>query len=432
MALLPVDLRQFAVPDLLPSGRFWPVPIHYDDREARRLADLVGSLWSVVHYQIELRWDMLPLQKALLSPEQTLALVFLPAGISPQQRDQRFDALQVRGLLYLQPEPQHQGVGWMEKYFKGPLLRISRRHVESGDHPLAELGVADLPFGDASELSADGLEVLKLLEGVLAHRLCPANAGLSGSDPFVTLREVAASYLVERLLRLSSRERELALEALLACAVGRRLALGATLLERIGLGRYLSGTLFLAPLSDQISDPIYFWALHRSLPADSWSRSARQAFERLRPPGPAPFTSGLLPSLQAEIPGMGYALQLITLALERGDWAGAEALLGEADQEAIQASGETRAVIAALLAYQHGQARARQGDPRGAFDWYGRACEQIQLGASSRHPARALLARRLEPWALEQGLVLLAQELAQIADGSDEAHALGGDPLSAL
>ncbi len=169
----------------------------------------------------------------------------------------RVRVLGARCALLQFPEPQEMGYGWLEREVKAPLYRAIEAWVKMSHHPLAVFNVRELPVVEVAALTTDPVELIGILESVLAHRLRHAEIGVDGADYGRSVCLSAGKRLASRLAPCTPRRSNPRLEVIVhqgEALDNARFRTGAEALEEVGLGRFTAGDLSLGPLARAISD----------------------------------------------------------------------------------------------------------------------------------------------------------------------------------
>ncbi len=263
----------------LPSGRY-PLPWYHGPADQDRLADLVLRLVDGLAHQVQVPWGALDLPMPLVHASHTLVVTDPPADVPAEERDARLDRLGGRVQLLRPAAPELNPEAWQPRFLLAPLVRIVRQHLADPEHPLAALGVSALPVPFAASLSHDLLDLLRLVEAAVAHRLRFAHLGVDAEEWRESLQLAAGQRLAARTLRLSGASLSAALTALMAGP--ERLheiedgACAAEGLAQVGLATLHEGQLRLGPLACRLDDPFIRGAFLDRLPIHAWTEPARR------------------------------------------------------------------------------------------------------------------------------------------------------------
>lgn len=279
MWLLPLDFGDTR--SNLPPGRYL-LPWYDRADSVGRLSSLLCRLLVGISHRLHLPWESLPLGEGamLRNPEHVLVVVCAPPGTTAAEMDERVSRLGGRYQLVQYTEPQETGYGWQEQYVQEPIISVIRRNIGHPEHPLAELGIEQLPLNFAARLTTDTIELLDLLGDATAHRLTYASHGTGRDDWRQSVRVVAGRRLARRVMQLTAEDRAPALAVLLAgpahlTEVGNWRQ-GAAALQHIGLAWLAAGDVSLGPLARALRDVRIRGAFFDALPPEVWTPSLRR------------------------------------------------------------------------------------------------------------------------------------------------------------
>ncbi|MCB9549623.1 MAG: tetratricopeptide repeat protein [Myxococcales bacterium] len=257
MWLLPLRVGGEGTPRCaLPPGRYL-LPWYHTESESLRLAWLLSHLVEGVSFFVEVPWEALPLpgNHGLRQPERAVVVVRVAPDVTPEQAEPQLARLQGRYQLVQFAEPVDQihgdeGYGWQERFLQEHLVTLIRRNVADPDHPLKDLGVAQLPVRLATRLTTDTAELLSLLEATMSHRLAFSTLGTRSTDYEHSLWHVAGRHLAWRIMRVEPRLLASCVDLLLfdQPSEGVVRLKAAEELEKVGLGRYAGGDFTPGPL----------------------------------------------------------------------------------------------------------------------------------------------------------------------------------------
>lgn len=273
------------------ASGWYPLPAHMSVTERGVLCELLQVGVDGVEFCVELDWrDLDDADKVKLT--KALVVVRVPASIEPG--DEAMHRARTKlggvrlGLLHYTAPGVWPETAWQQQLVKAPLMTWLKRQLRSAEHPLAEFAVAKLPVDRLSELTAEPVELLLMVQAVLDHRLRYREQGLEDDDWARSVTHVAGERLALRLgaiapdmqaraLDLALVEREEGLvPALEDYAAGRALA-------EAGLAWHGGDDLMLGPLVQLALDRTILKRLLVRLPETAWSERGKRAVREALP-----------------------------------------------------------------------------------------------------------------------------------------------------
>jgi hypothetical protein len=237
------------------------LPSHLPAPERRRLLDLLGAALPDIDDIVECRWDEL---RFIDVGPRSLVLVSLPDDPSFGERLAKLHGLAARHGLYIVEAPgRWPERAWDELEVKSRLATWLRRSLRRPEHPLAPLGVAELPLARLVAATSEPVELLELVE--LAVEIGVEQRRASATVDWA--RCVTASIgrrLVERLSGAAPALRAAIVHSLAAgelSALTDRRVLDE--LARLGLIFRAEGDVALVPLARQAAEPEVMELLER-------------------------------------------------------------------------------------------------------------------------------------------------------------------------
>jgi hypothetical protein len=151
---------------------WYELPSHVEADEVRRLLDLLADALPGVEDILECEWSDLDSDLdwdlGLNLQTSTLAFIAVPKDIERASIEARLSSIPVRVGLY-----QHRGTGrwpevaWDEIEVKSVLVATLRKSLRKPNHPLAPLGIAELPVDVLAEATSEPIELLVLAESTI-------------------------------------------------------------------------------------------------------------------------------------------------------------------------------------------------------------------------------------------------------------------------
>lgn len=271
----------------LPPGLYL-VPPWLSADEVERLVELLGRFVGGIDHALLLPWESLSVLagRAGKRLDRTLCAVQIE---DPETGQEQLEALHValgfrHLLVQLEAPPEAEGFSWQEQHLKRALVTLIRAHVAAPEHPLAMLGIAELPVTQAASLTTDMLEMVDLLESAAAHRLRFVSFGASPSDWHRSLMLAAGKRLATRLSCISGEDLPCALEIVLGQGKGdgeERFRRGSTALAQVGLAQVVAGDLSVGPLVRRLKEREVWGMLLKEIPAVHWSPRADELLRHL-------------------------------------------------------------------------------------------------------------------------------------------------------
>lgn len=290
MRAWPSDLRGLVLQ--LPAG-WYELPHYMAPGERARLVELLCAGLDGLEYLVELDWDRLGDDGHAQQLSKSVVVLSLPSEVEADEellRVLRAKLGSVRvGLLQHGSDRTWADVAWQERHLKVPLLSWLKRTLRDPGHPFARFGVAALPVDALAKLTPEPIELLVLVEGVLAHRLRHRALGMEEADWERSVLAIIAERLAERLLQLPrerlpqildllrSPQREVLVRELDVRELGLDLA-------RVGLAWHEGNDVLLGPLVELVGRDEVLERLGRLLPRWAWSEAGKRALGRVTPP----------------------------------------------------------------------------------------------------------------------------------------------------
>lgn len=213
------------------------VPSHLSIAEVERLLDVLLSGIERVSHALIVEWSELDTVQITAT---SLVFVQLPAGVTLEHAEPRLQGLGARLVLAQQPAvPIWPEVAWDELEVKSALVAWWRKASADPRHPLAPLGLRELPIDALAAATAEPIEFLELVELTLDAR----GGGMPWPD---CVEESLARRLAWRMRNLPEAARRSLLDA---SSDVRHLVEGADdALIRAGLAMPVGGSLVFSPL----------------------------------------------------------------------------------------------------------------------------------------------------------------------------------------
>lgn len=147
---------------------WYELPSHVEVDEVRRLLDLLADTLPGIEDILECEWS--DLDSELNLGASTLVFIAVPEDIERGAIEARLKPMSVGFGLY-----QHRGAGrwpevaWDEIEVKSALVASLRKSSRKANHPLARLGVAELPVAVLAEATSEPIELLVLAESTIEY-----------------------------------------------------------------------------------------------------------------------------------------------------------------------------------------------------------------------------------------------------------------------
>ncbi len=290
--MIRVWASSFAGLRLTLSPGWYPLPAHITGEERRRLLELIAAGVEDVAYVVELEWDTLDTLGPRLELHRTLALVRVPDRVDTSK-----DVLQLLGaklgsvrvgLVQRETPGEWPELAWQERQIKVPLLNWLREQLHAAAHPLNRLAVRALPLDELARHTPEPVELLVMLEDVVAHRMRHVESGIAAADWARSIDQVVIERFASRFGAIGEAQAE-ALELIIVNADNSVVPLterlvGARALTRVGLASIGGNDMLLGPLVRFAGRRDKLPRLLPLLPASAWSPMSLRALRRAMPP----------------------------------------------------------------------------------------------------------------------------------------------------
>lgn len=275
------------------SPGWYLLPTHIEGDERRRLLELIAAGVEDIAYVAELEWDALDTLGQRLELRQTLALVRVPASVEMSDavlRELRAKLGSVRvGLVQSEAPGDWPELAWQERQIKAPLLEWLRQQLHMAEHPLARLDLRTLPVDEVARYTPEPVELLVMLEGVIAHRMRYFADGVSAEDWERSIVQVGLERFASRLGTIGEPQAAMALELVIVRRDEAVVSLaenqvGARALAHAGLASIGGSDVLLGPLAQFAGQRDKLPRLLILLPDSAWSPMSRRELGRAMPP----------------------------------------------------------------------------------------------------------------------------------------------------
>lgn len=268
---------------------WYALPTHIEGRERRRLLELLAAGHEDIDHVAELEW---PLAKPVidrLELQRSLVLLSVPAGGETAEEvlvAVRAQLGRVRlGLVQHEQPDTWPELSWLEREVKSPLLDWLDPQLHDPGHPLARLGLAELPLHEIARVTPEPVELLELLDMLVDRRLRFGDGSGDWSD---SVAQVIAERFARRVARVPVADRAGALEMVVIHhddPVVARDQLGgpAVALAHAGLAAIWGADVTLGPLAQAAGKREMLPRLLRLLPAAWWSPVSRAELTKALP-----------------------------------------------------------------------------------------------------------------------------------------------------
>lgn len=162
----------------LPPGTYH-APAYYDERSLEELTVLLSKLVKGVQFSHLLTWEQARWLRGT-SPlgQSSLLVLHGDSGVSFGETDSLEDTLFERAeqipatwRLVQVPRSRLTKLSWITRYVQGPLLAMLREQFQSEHHPLRDCSIADFPLSLAAKITHDPIDLSRLIEHTIQHRL---------------------------------------------------------------------------------------------------------------------------------------------------------------------------------------------------------------------------------------------------------------------
>lgn len=275
------------------SPGWYPLPAHITGLERRRLLELIALGVEDIAYVAELEWDTLDKLGPRLELHRTLVLVRVPDGVAAGEDVVRtlgakLGSVRV-GLVQRETAGDWLELAWQERQIKVPLLNWLREQLHAATHPLTRLDVRVLPVDELAQFTPEPVELLVMLEDVVAHRMRHIEGGVAVTDWRRSMDQAVVERFASRFRAVDEARAADALEFVIVHGdqsvvnVAERLV-GARALAAAGLASIRGSDMLIGPLARFAGRRDKLPRLLTLLPASAWSDVSRRELGRAMPP----------------------------------------------------------------------------------------------------------------------------------------------------
>lgn len=289
------------------SPGWYPLATHIGGNERRRLLELLAAGVEDIDYIAEFDW---PADAGVdhLDLRRTVVLVRVPASV--ERGDELLRQIRAKlgsvrlGLIQHATSDSWPDVAWLEREVKVPLLDWLHRQLHATTHPLARHGLANLPLDELATLTAEPIELLEMLDRIIAHRVRHGTGGLE--DWRRSIAQVSVERFAARFEQIDPGQRAAALELVIVrhdqpIVARSELEGQAELLAEAGLAAVWGNDMMLGPLAQAVGKREMLPRLLRLVPTTAWSKASRKELAKAIPP----FTN--LPRANLVVPELAYS-----------------------------------------------------------------------------------------------------------------------------
>lgn len=275
------------------SPGWYPLPAHIKGLERRRLLELIAAGVEDVAFIAELEWDALDNLGPQLELHRTLALVRVPDGVAAgadvvRMLGAKLGSVRV-GLVQRETAGDWPELAWQERQIKVPLLNWLREQLHAATHPLTRLDVRVLPVDELAQYTPEPVELLVMLEEVVAHRMRHVEGGVAAAGWRRSIEQVVIERFASRFRAVDEARAAEALELVIVHGdqsvvnVPDRLV-GARALAAAGLASMRGSDMLIGPLARFAGRRDKLPRLLTLLPESAWSEVSRRELGRAMPP----------------------------------------------------------------------------------------------------------------------------------------------------